>query len=162
MKYVISYPIFAWLTTGVNNTAANRPHTVPVCIRHGIEATNWIMDWCGSEWAFYDMIPGDQTVSLRWTPGKVVMSFRSVKNGRTTDMNEDCSFPTRQSWSIWQVSPSIQPESKKAKQPPDTFPKNKSVLSQTTSSTAQGGGKNFKNRKPIGEVGCWCGVISVV
>jgi hypothetical protein len=24
-----------------------------------------------------------------------------------------------------------------------------------TSSTAQGGGRNFKNRKPIGEVGCW-------
>jgi len=27
-------------------------------------------------------------------------------------------------------------------------------LTHTTSSTAQGGGGSFKNRKPIGEVGC--------
>ena len=29
-----------------------------------------------------------------------------------------------------------------------------SILLYCTSSTAQGGGGNFKNRKPIGEVGC--------
>ena len=28
------------------------------------------------------------------------------------------------------------------------------VISRNTSSTAQGGGGNFKNMKPIGEVGC--------
>ena len=28
------------------------------------------------------------------------------------------------------------------------------ILLNNTSSTAQGGGESFKNRKPIGEVGC--------
>jgi len=28
------------------------------------------------------------------------------------------------------------------------------VISYNTSSTAQGGGGSFKNRKPIGEIGC--------
>ena len=29
-----------------------------------------------------------------------------------------------------------------------------SILNRITSSSAQGGGGSFKNRKPIGEVGC--------
>ena len=31
---------------------------------------------------------------------------------------------------------------------------NDAIISKYTSSTAQGGGGSFKNRKPIGKVGC--------
>ena len=82
--------------------------------------------------------------SSPWAPGRSLRPTVSSTRSRTSSRKSSKRFT-----SGWDTSASVWHQPKY-----DGLYSDAQIYKNSTSSTAQGGGGSFKNRKPIGEVGC--------